>query len=77
MVLRPGEADTMRHAAEFRLERSALQAVQLERLANDLPLPQLTMPYLFDNEIGFAQLERLAAALLDDISDLAPSGVSS
>ena len=68
--LRPGEPDALAAAAEFRRERSEIQREQMSRLSEALPLPQLRLPYVFDAEIGTAQLDRLAAALLDGVHDL-------
>lgn len=68
--LRPGEADALDAAATFRRERMELQAEQIGRLADALPLAQLSLPYLFDAELGPAQLEQLAASLLDGIGGL-------
>lgn len=71
--LRPGEAEALREAATFRRERAALQAEQLARLDTALPLPQIRLPFLFDDELGPAQLDDLAAALIDGIDELPPS----
>lgn len=68
--LRPGEADSLRDAAAFRKERMALQDEQVARLGAALPLPQLTLPYLFDAELGLQQLDDLADALLEGIEAL-------
>jgi anion-transporting ArsA/GET3 family ATPase len=68
--LRPGEADALAGAAQFRRQRMALQAGQVARLAETLPLPQLSLPYLFDADLGPAQVDRLAAELLDGIGKL-------
>lgn len=68
--LRKGEATTLAEAARFRRERMDLQREQVTRLAEALPLPQLTLPYLFDAELGPTQLDQLAAALLADIEAL-------
>ena len=68
--LRRGEAATLAAAAEFRRDRMALQAEQLTRLNDALPLPQLRLPYLFDAELGPAQLDELADALLAGVHDL-------
>jgi len=65
--LRKGEAASLRSAAEFRNHRRELQRAQVERLADRLPLPQLHLPYLFDAEIGPAQLDQLADELLAGI----------
>lgn len=70
--LRAGEAGALSAAAAFRTERMALQTEQLDRLTAALPLPQLRLPYLFDAEIGPAQLDQLAEELLSSIRALDP-----
>ena len=65
-----GEAELLRAAAEFRVSRSALQLEQLNRMANDLPLPQVLLPYLFTSDLGRPELEGLAAAVLEGIRSL-------
>ncbi len=72
-ALRTGEAEALAHAAAFRSHRMALQAEQVGRLAEMLPLPQLTLPYLFDADLGPAELEVLAQELLVGIGGLAPT----
>jgi anion-transporting ArsA/GET3 family ATPase len=74
--LRDGEADALAAAARFRRHRMELQAAQVERLAERLPLPQLHLPYLFATDIGPAELDVLAASLLDGIDalDALPAG---
>lgn len=61
--LRDGEADTLREAARFRRQRQALQAEQVARLADALPLPQLHLPYVFTTGLGPAEVDVLAQAL--------------
>ena len=68
--LRPGEPEALRAAAGFRTERTALQTEQCARLNEALPLPQIRLPYLFDAELGPAQLDALAAAFLDGVRSL-------
>ena len=68
--LDPADAESLRAAASFRLGRTALQAEQMGRLAEDLPLPQLRLPYLFSTDLGPEQLEVLAGALADAIEAL-------
>lgn len=75
-ALRAGEADALAAAATFRRERMGLQAEQLERLSDALPLPQLRLPYLFDAEIGPAEVDQLAHALLDDVRELDAAAVA-
>jgi anion-transporting ArsA/GET3 family ATPase len=65
--LRSGEADALRAAAAFRAKRRALQAEQVARLAEALPLPQLHLPQLFDTHLGPDDLDVLATALLDEL----------
>ena len=48
----PGEAEALAGAAEFRRSRMALQAEQVARLAERLPLPQLHLPFQFTTDIG-------------------------
>jgi anion-transporting ArsA/GET3 family ATPase len=61
--LRPGEAEVLDAAAEFRRHRVELQTEQVTRLAEQLPLPQLQLPFLFGAELGPAELDLLAEAL--------------
>ncbi|MEO6987116.1 MAG: ArsA-related P-loop ATPase [Aquihabitans sp.] len=74
--LRPGEAEELTAAAEFRRERMALQREQIDRLAEALPLPQITLPYLFDSELGPPQLHHLADAFLAEVKALGPAAAS-
>lgn len=60
--LHAGEADSLRAAASFRRHRMELQAEQIERLAELLPLPQIQLPYLFSVDLGPEHVETLAAA---------------
>jgi anion-transporting ArsA/GET3 family ATPase len=68
--LRPGEAETLDAAAGFRRDRMALQSAQAERLAEHLPLPQLRLPFVFTTDVGPAELDVLARALLDQVDVL-------
>jgi anion-transporting ArsA/GET3 family ATPase len=65
----PGEAGALDAAARFRHERHALSLAQAYRLAERLPLPQLRLPFLFD-EIGPRDIERLADELADGVDAL-------
>jgi anion-transporting ArsA/GET3 family ATPase len=71
--LRPGEAEALAAAAQFRRERSALQAEQLARLGEGLPLPQLRLPFLFEADLGPEQVEVLARALGESVAALTPT----
>ena len=69
--LRAGEGTALAEAAAFRRARMALQAEQVARLEDRLPLPQLRLPFLFTTDIGPAELDVLAGALLAGIGELA------
>jgi anion-transporting ArsA/GET3 family ATPase len=68
--LRAGEMDSLRAAADFRRHRMALQREQVSRLGEQLPLPQLQLPYLFNADLGPPELEQLARELLHAITKL-------
>jgi anion-transporting ArsA/GET3 family ATPase len=68
--LSEGQAACLQDAARFRMTRQALQAEQLARLSDALPLPQLRLPFLFTPEVGPVQLEHLAAALAREVEAL-------
>jgi anion-transporting ArsA/GET3 family ATPase len=68
--LRPGEAEALAAAADFRRHRMQLQAEQVERLQSELPLPQLKTPFLFTASVGPAEVDQLARSLLDEIAAL-------
>jgi anion-transporting ArsA/GET3 family ATPase len=70
VFLRPHEADALRAAADFRDRRHTLQLEQVERLAKALPLPQLSLPFLFTSEIGPREVDTLADALADAVQKL-------
>lgn len=60
----------LRAAGDFRQQRSALQTSQQARLAEMLPLEQLTLPYVFDADIGLTQVDELADALADAMESI-------
>jgi anion-transporting ArsA/GET3 family ATPase len=62
---RPGLAEA--------LERSAIQADQVARLAAALPLPQLHLPFVFTAGVGPDEVEVLAGALRSQLAALAPA----
>jgi len=68
--LRGGEPEALAAAAEFRRERTALQAEQVGRLAEQLPLAQIRLPFVFTTEIGPAELEGLAERFLTEVRAL-------
>ena len=68
--LQPSEAQNLADAALFRLQRTALQRAQLDRMAQELPLPQLLLPYVFTSGLGPDGLAQLSNGLLAKIRDL-------
>jgi anion-transporting ArsA/GET3 family ATPase len=68
--LRPGEAEALRAAADFRTHRMMLQSEQLTRLNAELPLPQIRLPFMFSSTLGAAELEILAGAFLEGVEHL-------
>ncbi|GIU84461.1 MAG: ATPase [Acidimicrobiales bacterium] len=68
--LRPGEAGVLAAAASFRLRRSRLQAEQIARLTEQLPLPQLVLPFRFSPDLDRGDVEGLARALLEQIAQM-------
>jgi anion-transporting ArsA/GET3 family ATPase len=68
----PSLLAALEEARRFRLERHAISAGQTERLARDLPLPQLLVPLLPVETIGVAETDLLAKALATAIAELVP-----
>ncbi len=62
-MLLEGEAEALAMAAQFRRRRHDLQASQLDRLGEQLPLPQLCLPFLFRADLGPTQIDELADSL--------------
>ena len=58
-----GDQARVEAAAAFRRGRQLQQDEQVARLAAELPLPQLPLPFLFTTDLGLAEIETLAAAL--------------
>jgi anion-transporting ArsA/GET3 family ATPase len=63
LSLSEADASAVERAVAFRRDRQSQQEEQVARLAADLPLPQLPLPYLFTTDLGLAQIEVLSAAL--------------
>jgi hypothetical protein len=61
---------TLESARLFRLRRRNLQAGQLERLARELPIPQLHLPALSAPHVGVSELEQLSSHLSTEIEEL-------
>lgn len=70
VALHPGEAEALAAAARFRRQRMALQAEQVARLAEILPLPQLHLPYVFDTDLGPEHVDVLADAVAAGVGRL-------
>jgi len=64
------EASDLAAAAAFRAERTEIQLAQADRLAAALPLAQIRLPFLFNSEIGPAEIELLADAFVDGLASL-------
>jgi len=69
-TLRKGEGRALAAAAAFRRDRMALQDEQTTRLAEQLPLAQIRLPFVFTAEIGPSELDHLADRLLAEIETL-------
>jgi len=65
----PEGADLGR-AAAFRMARQRLQAEQLARLGDELPLPQIHLPFVFTTAIGPAEIDALASAFARSLAHL-------
>ncbi len=70
VALDPELLSTLESARRFRTRRQELQDTELRRLARELPLPQLRVPFLFTDSIGPAELETLSVALASGIAAL-------
>jgi anion-transporting ArsA/GET3 family ATPase len=74
LVVEDREIEALARAAEFRTGLLQRQAEQCARLRDQLPLPQLRLPYFFTADVGPAEIELLADALtlgiaaLDDVT---------
>lgn len=62
--------DAFAAAASFRLDRQALQERQLARLATELPLQQINLPFVFRSDLGVDSLSDLAGRFAEQFSDL-------
>ncbi len=68
--LEPSLVAALEEARLFRVTREQLQQEQLDRLAHQLPLPQLRVPFLFAASIGPEELETLSDALAAGVEAL-------
>jgi len=65
----PDAAD-LRAAAAFRTARNELQADQIARLRDALPLPQIHLPFLFTTDVGPSEVDELATAFAGSLTEL-------
>jgi anion-transporting ArsA/GET3 family ATPase len=68
--LRPDLLESLEEARTFRQRRRELQEEQVARLAEELPLPQIRVPYLFADAIGPLELDTLSRSLACGIEAL-------
>jgi anion-transporting ArsA/GET3 family ATPase len=71
-AVEPDFLAALEEARLFRLERHAISVSQIERLARDLPLPQLLVPAVPAETIGTEETDLLATALARAIGELVP-----
>lgn len=67
------EFESLSRAVAFRRARQASQAEQVERLAKELPLPQIRLPRIQVERLDAAAVGELATALTMGIESLDPS----
>lgn len=60
----------LRAAAQFRQERGAAQAAQLQRLADGLPLPQIVLPFVFAAGLRPDDVAAMVPLFLDAVRTL-------
>jgi anion-transporting ArsA/GET3 family ATPase len=75
VILSPGELANLSAALELRRQRQESQAAQVARLAEELPLPQLELPFCFSTELGPAELEGLTDAFAASVGRWEPVGL--
>lgn len=66
------ESEALAAAADLRWQRQEAQAAQVARLAAELPLPQLALPFCFSAELGPEQLGALTEALAESMAAWVP-----
>jgi anion-transporting ArsA/GET3 family ATPase len=64
------EARDLARAGGFRAERAAIQRHQADRLAHQLPLPQIRLPFMFTADLGLEEIDRLADAFTAGVESL-------
>lgn len=77
VTLEPELISALEAARQFRQTRQELQEEQLQRLARELPLPQLRVPFVFAASIGPTELDTLSDALAAGVSAMHdPAGLT-
>ncbi len=71
-LLSDDQASALVAAAALRSERQRSQAAQVRRLAEELPLPRLELPFCFSADLGPEQLDELTSALEASVGAWAP-----
>jgi anion-transporting ArsA/GET3 family ATPase len=71
--LSPQELDSLSAAGQVRALRQESQAAQVARLAAELPLDQLELPFCFSSELGPEQLENLTGSFETAVAGLVPT----
>lgn len=64
------EARDLARAGGFRAERAAIQRHQADRLAQQLPLPQIRLPFMFTADLGLEEIGQLADAFTAGVEAL-------
>jgi anion-transporting ArsA/GET3 family ATPase len=65
-----GQIAAIQRALAFARGRASLQREQLQRLAHELPLPQIRLPAMPGVELGRGSVDHLAQALLHEVEHL-------
>src|SRR6478752_7243782 len=76
VTLAPSDRDALMAAATFRADLIRRQDEQCERLAEQLPLPQLRLPYFFTADVAPTEIELLADELVLGIGAMADAPTS-
>ena len=69
-------ADGLTEAARFRSTWAARQRTQLDRLAEQLPLPRIELPLQFTTDLGPTELDRLSTAFTTAVHELSDEAIA-
>lgn len=72
LTLDARRVEVLEAARQFRIHRHELQSGEIERLAGELPLPQIRLPALSAPAVGPEELEVLATAMAQGVAALQP-----